>query len=211
MKHWDVGYWAERMREAKYELTEEELRPYFALPVVLEGLFALTSKLFGVSITPADGEAPVWHPDVKFFTVRDTTAAASGSKSGQGGESGGGGAVIANFYLDSYSRPAEKQGGAWMDPLIGRSKRLALDGKDARLPVAVLVCNQMVPVNDKPSLMTFREVSHCTTVLQYFTSLQYCTVTYTNTQYRTVTYSSVTYSAVTYSTVMCGAECSLQH
>lgn len=165
LKHWDVGFWAERLREAKYELTEEELRPYFALSPVLNGLFALTSKLFGVTIEKADGEAPVWHEDVQFFKVLD--------KSGK---------VSAYFYLDPYSRPAEKQGGAWMNPLIGRSRQLAPAGESVRLPVAVLVCNQSMPVGDKPSLMTFREVRtvqycsvHCCTVLDS-SAMQYSTV-----------------------------------
>jgi oligopeptidase A len=142
LKHWDVSYWAEKQREAKFDLKEEELRPYFALPQVLEGLFGLAKRIFGVSITPAEGQAPVWHEDVRYFQVADEK-----------------GEVIAHFYLDPYSRPAEKRGGAWMDDCIGRAK-MTVEGKTTtRLPVAYLVCNQTPPVDGKPSLMTFTEVT----------------------------------------------------
>lgn len=137
LKQWDVPFWSERMREEQYGLNDEELRPYFPLPQVLEGLFTLASRLFGVTITAADGEAPVWHPDVRYFRVTDET-----------------GEAIAHFYLDPYSRPAEKRGGAWMDDCINRGK---VNGQ-VRLPVAYLVCNQSPPVDGKPSLMNFREV-----------------------------------------------------
>ncbi|GAB4814977.1 hypothetical protein N2152v2_002023 [Parachlorella kessleri] len=140
MQQWDVSYWAERLKEAKYSISDEELRPYFALPNVLDGLFKLAHRLFGVTIEAADGEAPVWHPDVRFFRV---------TKDGK---------PKAYFYLDPYSRPAEKRGGAWMDEVCGQSKLFAGPGSDVRLPVAHMVCNQTPPVGDKPSLMTFREV-----------------------------------------------------
>lgn len=137
LKHWDVPFWAERMREELYGLNDEELRPYFPLPQVLEGLFGLAYRLFGAKITAADGEAPVWHSDVRYFQVTNEA-----------------GDIIAHFYLDPYSRPVEKRGGAWMDVCINRGK---IDGQ-VRLPVAYLVCNQSPPVNGKPSLMTFRDV-----------------------------------------------------
>merc|ERR1719502_1642583 len=65
LKHWDIAFWSERQREALYDLKDEELRPYFQLPAVLDGLFGLATKLFGVRITPADGESETWHPDVR--------------------------------------------------------------------------------------------------------------------------------------------------
>jgi len=141
LRHWDVPYWAERLREARYDLKDEELRPYFPLPRVLNGLFELTERLFGVRLEEATGEAPVWHEDVQFFRVFDDR-----------------GEPMAAFYLDPYSRPAEKQGGAWMDTLVGRSAVMASSGQAARLPVAYMICNQGKPVGGKPSLMTFREV-----------------------------------------------------
>ncbi len=141
IRHWDVTFWAERLREQQYGLKEEELRPYFPLPLVLDGVFALAHRLFGIHVEAADGEAPVWHPDVRFFRIKD-----------------GAGAPLAYFYLDPYSRPEEKRGGAWMDEVAGRSRLLALPGTSVRLPVAHMVCNGTPPVGDKPSLMTFREV-----------------------------------------------------
>eukprot|EP01038_Epipyxis_sp_PR26KG_P012317 gene12317-16521_t len=133
---WDIPFWSERLREKQYEFEEEELRPYFSLPIVLNGLFKLARRLFGVIIEPADGQAQVWSDDVKFFNIKD-------EKTGE---------YIASFYLDPYSRPAEKRGGAWMDVCLGKSKVLE------RKPVAYLICNGSPPVGDKPSLMTFREV-----------------------------------------------------
>lgn len=137
LTHWDTAFWAERIREEKYGLNDEELRPYFPLPQVLDGLFALANRIFDITIAPADGVAPVWHPDVRYFQVLN-----------------GSGDPIAHFYLDPYSRPAEKRGGAWMDTCINRGK---IAGQ-VRLPVAYLVCNQAPPVDGKPSLMTFRDV-----------------------------------------------------
>ena len=137
LKQWDVPFWSERMREELYGLNDEELRPYFPLPQVLDGLFALAQRLFGVKISPVDGDAPVWHPDVRYFQVADEA-----------------GTAIAHFYLDPYSRPAEKRGGAWMDVCVNRGR---VKG-EVRLPVAYLVCNQSPPVDGKPSLMNFREV-----------------------------------------------------
>jgi len=139
---WDVAYWARRLREAKYSYSDEDLKPFFPLPRVLDGLFSLVSRLFGVTITKRDGVAG-WHPDVSFFEVSEGTT----------------GPVIASFFLDPYSRPADKRAGAWMNELRGRSRRLAPAGELARTPIAYLVCNQAPPVGDKPSLMTWNEVS----------------------------------------------------
>ncbi|MGG6293359.1 M3 family metallopeptidase [Leptolyngbya sp. AN02str] len=141
LHHWDITFWAERMREQKYALNAEELRPYFPLEQVLSGLFSLAQRLFGIVITAKDG-VPVWHPDVRYFQVADEQ-----------------GEAIAYFYLDPYSRPAEKRGGAWMDVCINRGKVNEEGTTQLRLPVAYLVCNQTPPVDSKPSLMTFQEVT----------------------------------------------------
>jgi oligopeptidase A len=141
LKHWDISFWAERQREEKFAFSAEELRPYFPLPQVLDGLFGLAKHIFGVTITAADGQAPVWHQDVRYFEIADET-----------------GNPIAYFYLDPYSRPAEKRGGAWMDECIVRAKITVAGTTQTRLPVAYLVCNQSPPVDGKPSLMTFAEV-----------------------------------------------------
>ncbi len=138
LKHWDIPYWAERQREEKFAFNAEQLRPYFPLEQVLNGLFGITQQLFGVTITPADGEAPVWHEDVRYFHIQNEQ-----------------GNIIAHFYLDPYSRPEEKRGGAWMDECLNRRK---LNDHTTRLPVAYLNCNQTPPVEGQPSLMTFEEV-----------------------------------------------------
>lgn len=135
---WDLAFWSRRQLEALYGYSPEQLRPYFPFPRVLEGLFGLARELFGVAVEPADGEAPVWHPDVRFFRVR--------------GEDG---AVLAHFYLDPYSRPATKRGGAWMDELRSRERRP--DGSLVR-PLALLCCNQAPPAGGRPSLMTLYDV-----------------------------------------------------
>jgi len=141
LMHWDIAFWAERLREARYDFAEEELRPYFPLPQVLDGLFALVRRLFGIVVTAADGEVPVWHPDVRFFRIADEA-----------------GQPMAAFYLDPYSRPADKRGGAWMNECVGRSRLFGTPDAPVRLPVAYLVCNQTPPIGAIPSLMTFREV-----------------------------------------------------
>ncbi|CAL5369292.1 unnamed protein product [Camellia sinensis] len=141
LSHWDISFWSERLRESKYEINEEELRPYFSLPKVMDGLFNLAKMLFGIDIEPADGLAPVWDKAVRFYCIKDFS-----------------GNAIAYFYFDPYSRPSEKRGGAWMDEVVARSRVFSRDGSSPRLPVAHMVCNQMPPVGDKPSLMTFREV-----------------------------------------------------
>ncbi|MFM7277254.1 MAG: M3 family metallopeptidase [Microcystis aeruginosa] len=138
LKHWDIAYWSEKQRQAKFNFSAEELRPYFPLPRVLEGIFSLAKRIFGVEIIAADGQAPIWHPEVRYFQINDEK-----------------GEKIAYFYLDAYSRPAEKRGGAWMDVCIGRAKT----GTEVRLPVAYLICNQTPPVDGNPSLMTFEEVT----------------------------------------------------
>ncbi|KAI3982216.1 hypothetical protein MKX01_019122 [Papaver californicum] len=141
LSHWDISFWSERLRESKYDINEEELRPYFSLPKVMDGLFSLAKTLFEIDVEAADGLAPVWNNDVRFYRIKDSL-----------------GNPIAYFYFDPYSRPSEKRGGAWMDEVVARSRALARDGASARLPVAHMVCNQSPPVGDKPSLMTFREV-----------------------------------------------------
>lgn len=141
LSHWDITFWSERLRESKFDINEEELRPFFSLPKVMDGLFNLAKTLFGIDIEPADGLAPVWNSDVRFYRVKDSS-----------------GNPIAYFYFDPYTRSSEKRGGAWMDEVVGRSRVLSRDGTSARLPVAHMVCNQTPPVGSKPSLMTFREV-----------------------------------------------------
>jgi len=145
LMHWDIAYFSERRREELYNFTDEELRPYFPLPKVLEGLFSLAEKLFTVSIRPSSNAVPKWHADVEFFEVFDKSAQ-----------------KIAAFYLDPYARAGEKRGGAWMD--VCRQREICSGGsttfaEQIVLPVAYLVCNGTPPVAGvSPSLMTFTEV-----------------------------------------------------
>lgn len=138
LKHWDIAFWSERLREKRFNFTDEELRPYFPLKRVMNGLFDLVERLFDIQVKAADGEAPIWHPDVRFFHINDAD-----------------GTHIASFYLDPYSRPENKQGGAWMATCMNRRR---LPDGTLQLPVAHLVCNSTPPVGEQPSLMTFREV-----------------------------------------------------
>lgn len=131
---WDTAYAAEKLREQRYAFSEHEVKQYFPEAQVLGGLFSLVEKLFGVSIER--DEAPVWHPDVRFFRIL-----AEGRK-------------IAQFYLDPYAREG-KRGGAWMDD--ARTRRRLADG-GVQTPVAYLVCNFTAPVNGKPALFTHDEV-----------------------------------------------------
>ena len=138
LMQWDTAFWAERLREAKFDYTDDQLRPYFPLANVLDGLFGLAERLFDIEIQRADDEeAHKWHEDVQYFKVLRE------------------GERIASFYLDPYSRPAEKRGGAWMNDCLSRRW---LDGA-LHLPVVHLVCNGTPPVGDTPSLMSFGEVT----------------------------------------------------
>ncbi|MCF8132471.1 MAG: M3 family metallopeptidase [Synechococcus sp. Tobar2m-G35] len=140
LQPWDVSHWAEVLRQESFDLDAEALRPWFPLEQVLQGLFGLCQRLFDIRIIASEaGQAPLWHPDVRHFRVLD----------------GASGDDLAAFYLDPYSRPGSKRGGAWMDECLGRSRSRS---GDTVLPVAYLICNQSPPVGDTPSLMTFEEV-----------------------------------------------------
>ena len=135
LEAWDVPYCSERLRQERYALSQEELRPYFPVPRVLEGLFGLVERLYGVEVRPREG-VDVWHPDVRYFEIHDGT-----------------GALRGGFYLDLYARP-HKRGGAWMDECIRR--RRTREG--LQHPVAFLTCNFNPPVDGRPALLTHEEV-----------------------------------------------------
>lgn len=141
LMHWDVKYWSERLREEQFSFSDEELKQYFPLPRVLNGLFGLIERLFQVKVVEATGDVETWHPDVQFFNMMDK----SGNR-------------IASFFLDPYSRPGEKRGGAWMNDVVSKSSCLRHPDGSVKQPVAYLICNGSPPVGGKPSLMTFREV-----------------------------------------------------
>ena len=132
---WDVSYYAEQLQAKLFSISQEELRPYFPLPRVLAGLFAVAEKLFGVKIVERQG-VPVWHADARFFEIRDSS-----------------GAPRAGFYLDACARP-KKRAGAWMDDCVGRKDI----GAEHTLPVAYLVCNFLPAGNGKPPLLTHDDV-----------------------------------------------------
>ncbi len=136
LEAWDVAFAAEHLRQKLFDFSQEDLKPYFPEQQVLEGLFAVAQKLYGIRICKREG-APVWHPDVRFFDIFDDS-----------------GERIAGFYIDPYARP-HKRGGAWMDECIIRWRRP--DGS-LQLPVAYLVCNFDAPVGDTPALWTHEEV-----------------------------------------------------
>ena len=133
---WDRNYASEKLRESRYCFNAEEVRDYFPLPKVLSGLFELAERLFAIRIEPA--HAPVWHPDVRFYHVKDAE-----------------GNLIARFYTDLYARSG-KRGGAWMDSARDREK---LPDASLITPVAYLVCNFTPPIGDEPSYLTHDEVS----------------------------------------------------
>ena len=136
LQSWDISYWSELLRKEKLNLDQESLRPWFPLNDVLKGLFKLSEKLFEIKVIEACNEAPIWNNDVLFFNILNKDDK-----------------KIASFYLDPYSRPESKRGGAWMDECLNKNNI----GRNT-LPVAYLVCNQTPPSKDKPSLMSFDEV-----------------------------------------------------
>ena len=123
LQPWDIPYYSEKLKQARYSFSENELKQYFPLPKVLEGLFRVIQTLFGVKIHQAD--LPTWHADVQSFSVSNED-----------------GQIVAYFYLDPYARPG-KRGGAWMDDARGRRE---LANGEIQIPVAYLVCNFAPPV-----------------------------------------------------------------
>ena len=133
LEPWDVAFWSEKRRKELYAFDDEALRPYFPVDQVMDGLFSLTSKLFGIKITTS--EAETWHPEVKFYEIHDT---ASGDHFG-------------SFYADWHPRES-KRGGAWMN-------YLETGLPNPRTPHLGLICGNMSkPTGDKPALLTHREV-----------------------------------------------------
>ena len=131
---WDLPYASEKLREAQYAFSDQEVKQYFTLPAVFKGLFGLMQTLFNIRIVK--DTAPVWHPDVQFFRIENEK-----------------GEKIAQFYMDLYAR-ANKRGGAWMDNDRTRNRLYG----ELQTPVAYLVCNFAKPVGDKPALLTHDDV-----------------------------------------------------
>lgn len=139
LQAFDVGYASERLRQARFDISQEALRPYFPVDKVVEGLFAIVRKLFGIDVKEVQGWA-VWDPSVRTFEIH-------------GADADGGSTLLGRFYLDLFAR-RHKQGGAWMDSYVGR--RRTASGSQA--PVAFLTCNFGGPSGDRPALLTHDEV-----------------------------------------------------
>jgi oligopeptidase A len=133
LEPWETAFWAEKRRKELYDFDDEALRPYFPVDQVMKGLFDLTSRLFGITITPASAE--IWHPEVTFYEIRDTQSEDH----------------LGSFYADWHPRES-KRGGAWMN-------YLETGLPSPRTPHLGLICGNMSkPTADKPALLTHREV-----------------------------------------------------
>ncbi|MDB5810264.1 MAG: prlC [Betaproteobacteria bacterium] len=139
LQAWDIAYASEKLRNARYAFSDQEVKQYFPETTVLPGMFRVVETLYGVAIEETD--APKWHPDVRFFSIRDREKS-----------------LVGQFYLDLYARPS-KRGGAWMDDAITRRRT----GSGIQTPVAYLNCNFAAPVGEvdgkkRPALFTHDEV-----------------------------------------------------
>jgi oligopeptidase A len=135
LEAWDVAFYAERFKQEKLELAEEELRPYFPLPRVLDGLFKLCGTLFDLQVVEAP-RPDVWHDSVRYYELKRAD-----------------GTLVGSFFTDLFARP-NKRGGAWMSGCVSRAK---LNGS-SQAPMAYVVCNFNAPAGDMPSLLTHGEV-----------------------------------------------------
>ncbi len=133
---WDIAYYSEKQKQKLFQISDEELRPYFPEAKVVSGLFEVLKRVFGMSVKEREG-VDTWHESVRFFDIFDADDKLRGS-----------------FYLDLYARE-HKRGGAWMDEC--RVRRINADG-ELQSPVAYLTCNFNRPVGDKPALFTHDEV-----------------------------------------------------
>ena len=135
LEAWDYAYYGEKLRQHKYSITQEELKPYFPETNVIPGMFAVVEKLYGLKIREQKN-VKTWHKDVRFYEILQDDDSVRGQ-----------------FYLDLYARQ-KKRGGAWMDDCLTRMKK----ADQLQVPVAYLTCNFTPPVGDKPALFTHDEV-----------------------------------------------------
>ncbi|WP_036138755.1 M3 family metallopeptidase [Luteibacter sp. 9135] len=135
LEPWDVGFAAERLRQQRYALDEEQIKPYFPASAAIDGLFMVVERLYGVRFVPRD-DVDTWNKDVKYYDLVNAD-----------------GSVFAGAYLDMYARSG-KRGGAWMDVAVSRFR----DGDQLQLPVAYLTCNFPPPTDGAPALLTHDDV-----------------------------------------------------
>lgn len=134
LQPWDTGYYSEKLKLQQFNLSQESLKPYFPAPKILQGLFSIVNRLYGITIV--EREAPVWHPDARYFELEDQ------------------GSVVGGFYLDLYARSG-KRGGAWMSGF--RSRMQTRQG--LQKPICYMVCNFTPAVGNQPALLTHDEVN----------------------------------------------------
>ena len=145
LEAWDIGFAAEKLRKARFDISQEELRPYFPLPKVMDGLFRIVGELYDLEVKE-EKPPSAWHADVRYFAVRDS-----------------GGTLRGHLFMDLFARP-QKRSGAWMDEARNRFRREA----GVQTPIAHLCCNFAPPGREKPSLLShddvqtlFHEFGHC--------------------------------------------------
>jgi oligopeptidase A len=131
---WDISYYAEKLRKARYDFDEEDLRPYFSVDAVMAGMFSLVERIYGIRVERRQDFAS-YHPDVRFYGVHDE-----------------GGRQLGAFYADLYPRES-KRGGAWMGDLI-----TGLPGGRHQKHLGLMCANASPPVGEKPALLTHRDV-----------------------------------------------------
>jgi len=136
LQAWDYAYYSEKLKQQKYQISEEDLKPYFSDELVINGLFNIVKNLYQIDIVRVEKDIELWDPSVRFYQISNEL-----------------GETIGQFYLDLYARE-NKRGGAWMDECINRYR---IDNK-LQLPVAYLTCNLTPPVGDQPALFTHDEV-----------------------------------------------------
>ncbi|MFU8926246.1 M3 family metallopeptidase [Acinetobacter puyangensis] len=134
LQPWDTGYYAEKLKQQNFNLSQEALKPYFPINKVVSGLFAIAEKLYGIQIV--EKQADLWHQDAKYYEVEEQ------------------GRIIGGFYFDLYARDS-KRGGAWMSGFRSKVKDQQQDQK----PVAFMVCNFAPPVGDQPAQLTHDEIT----------------------------------------------------
>lgn len=144
---WDTAYLAEKVKQAKFKLSQEEIRPYFPLPKVIEGLFNIVNKLFNIRAVEMSDKVALWHDDVRFYQLFD-----SSDNKNEGEQR-----LIGGFYFDLYARNG-KRGGAWMSGFQARYEYVGANEAYSQLPVCFMVGNFTPPTADKPSLLTHNEV-----------------------------------------------------